>query len=106
MHLRSLFNQCNTILSKSLMYSSDPITPSKKSTNRGSTNGPTSLIDFDGELGGPNVSTSSKDGNSTGNLLDDLAGLSFQSNPMPFGQGGSIALGQDTSTSLALNCLL
>jgi hypothetical protein len=30
--------------------------------------------------------------------LDDLAGLSFQSSPLQFGQGGSITLGSDTST--------
>jgi hypothetical protein len=69
---------------------------SRKSTN----GGPTSLIDFDGELAGGSSGTSgsSKDSKNTGNLLDDLAGLSFQSNPIPFGQGGSITLGQDTST--------
>jgi hypothetical protein len=76
---------------KSLILSS---TPSKQSAN----GGPTSLIDFDGELGGSQVSTSSKASSNSGNLLDDLAGLSFQSAPSAYGQGGSISLGQDTST--------
>jgi ADP-ribosylation factor-binding protein GGA len=76
---------------------SEPITPTKKTTNGGVV--PTSLIDFDGELVGSKTSSSgsTKGFNTGGNLLDDLAGLSFQSNPPSFGQGGSIALGQDTS---------
>ena len=77
-------------------------TPPKKSTN----GAPTSLIDFDGELGGSATSNSLKDNSSTGNLLDDLAGLSFQNNPVPFGQGGSITLGQDTSISPSSSVLM
>jgi hypothetical protein len=69
-------------------------TQAKRSTN----GGPKSLIDFGGDLEGQNTSATSKDNNNTGNLLDDLAGLSFQSNPAPFGQGGSISLGHDTSS--------
>lgn len=72
---------------------SDPMTPTKRPTNGGVV--PTSLIDFDGELGG--ATGGAKGGDAGGNLLDDLAGLSFQSQPLSFGQGGSIALGQDTS---------
>jgi ADP-ribosylation factor-binding protein GGA len=76
---------------------SDPITPTKRPTNGGVV--PTSLIDFDGELGGAGGAHRGVDtgGDTGGNLLDDLAGLSFQSQPLSFGQGGSIALGQDTS---------
>jgi len=79
-------------------HRSNPITTTKKTTNGGGVL-PTSLIDLDGELGESTAAASSKDTNSTGNLLDDLAGLSFQSNSMSFGRGGSIALGQDTSSS-------
>src|SRR5271170_585917 len=52
------------------------------------------------------MSSSSKNNNNTGNLLDDLAGLSFQSNPVPFGQGGSITLGHDTSIMLLKSRLI
>ena len=52
------------------------------------------------------MSSSSKGSNDTGNLLDDLAGLSFQSNPIPFGQGGSITLGHDTSIMLRKSRLI
>jgi hypothetical protein len=88
-HRRLLSKRCKP-LSRMAHLSSTP--------TRGTNGGPTSLIDFDGELGGSQLSTtSSKDDNGPGNLLDDLAGLSFNSTPTSFGQGGSIALGQDTS---------
>jgi hypothetical protein len=86
---KSPSNHCTS----SFCYTDCSSTPSKKANG-----GPTSLIDFEGELGGSHVSaTSSKSDDGTGNLLDDLAGLSFNS-PTSFGQGGSIALGKDTST--------
>lgn len=62
---------------------------------RTSNGGPISLIDFDAELGGHSAPPSSKNAGGSGNLIDDLAGLSFQSEP--FGQKGSISLGHDTS---------
>ena len=86
------------LVSNAVNYSN--ITPTKKSTN----GAPTSLIDFDGDLGGSTISGSSKQNYDTGNLLDDLAGLSFQSNLIPFGQGGSISLGHDTSTLSPYQC--
>lgn len=53
-HLRSLLNLCNTQSFAKTNSSSNPITPTRKSTNGGV---PTSLIDFDGELGGSTMST-------------------------------------------------
>ena len=82
---------------------STTLTSSTDSTRKPANGGPTSLIDFDSELGGSNTSTLSKQGDGTGNLLDDLAGLSFQNTPIPFGQGGSITLGHDTSIALTIS---
>lgn len=77
----------------------------RTSPKKASNGAPTSLIDFDGELGDSQISTSSKESNSTGNPLEDLAGLSFNSSPSLFGQGGSISLGQDTSNSFCIYVL-
>src|SRR5271156_1566175 len=66
---------------------------------RAANGGAISLIDFDGELGGNTATTSPRSAGGSGNLIDDLAGLSFQSEPLPFGQKGSISLGHDTSNS-------
>lgn len=90
-------SRLNLCMSLRLEVTDDRSTPSKRTAN----GGPTSLIDFEGDLSGSQVSTSSKDGDGTGNLLDDLAGLSFNGTPSTFGQGGSIALGQDTSILLS-----
>jgi Adaptin C-terminal domain len=77
--------------------------PPRRSAN----GGPISLIDFSGDFGDTTTSSSSTQNNDTGNLLDDLAGLSFQSKPVAFGQGGSISLGHDTSDShLELSLIL
>jgi hypothetical protein len=92
---RLRLTQC-TIINSLDGYANFRTSPSKVANG----GGPTSLIDFDGELGGSQLSTSSQGSNNTGNLLDDLAGLSFNSSPSAFGQGGSISLGQDTSKYL------
>lgn len=96
------FQGAQQVTIKPMYYRLGGHTNLRTSPTKATNGGPTSLIDFDGELGGSQLSTSSQRSNNTGNLLDDLAGLSFNSSPSPFGQGGSISLGQDTSNPLLL----
>lgn len=58
------------------------------------------LIDFTGEIKDVESDRRATPTDSSGDLLGDLEGLSFQSNSSSFGQGGSIALGFGSNTGM------